>query len=54
MKNEAVITERDVERGAVMLDRYKRGRSALTERIIASERWWRDRATTARRGTTEA
>ena len=45
MKNEDVITERDVERGSVILDRYKRGRSALTERIIASERWWRDRAT---------
>ncbi len=45
MKNEALITERDVERGSLILDRYKRGRTALTERIIASEKWWRDRVT---------
>ncbi len=45
MKNDAVITESDVERGAVILDRYKRGRAALTERIVASEKWWRDRMT---------
>ena len=45
MKNEAPITERDVERGSVILDEYKRGRTALTERIVSNEKWWRDRVT---------
>ena len=45
MNNEAIITDRDVWRGTEILERYKRGRSALTSRLLNNEKWWRDRMT---------